>query len=590
MMNSLRFWAVMTLLVAGAAAYADEVNTNKIAQLRETADSLHSVGRSDSAAIIGQQAIALAMKSGNPAQIVGTHSAQGVFLRSLGKINEALQSYENALQIVTSGKFREHPDQETIEEIASLYINLSVLNLDMAHKEEAKANALHAGEWTERSTNAEFRSQVFGVVGSVLTGTGNLPDALEYSERAYEDALESKNETAAFRAAAYTLLIASRLDRQEAARFWRKKCNELLPRIQSTMALLTYYQVECSIHLKSGNSTTAIEYFKKILSLEGIEKLPFVQSDCYSNMHLAYAHLGNYKEAYATLLKGNEVRDSLYEKEKAESLRKLTVKYETKEKELALSQSEARRATTLIWLLASITLSLALAIALIVYASRQRRQRMVKEMEFAHLRADIGRKLTEQYVEGLENERERMARELHDGVCNDLLAIQMNISNGISELSTAKLIDSCRESVRRISHELMPPEFSYATLDEVIRYYVSKQAEAHKQDLHICYASSTTAGWDTIDDRTALEVYRIVQEAVGNAIKHSGAKEIRVSLNRNGDSLHATIEDNGGIQPNGQRGLGMNSMNKRAGSINGHITLHRPATGGTQVMLTVALR
>lgn len=99
----------MTLSSAMSFAYADDIA--EIAHLRETADSLHCIGRTDSAAIVGEQAILLADKCGDPTQIVGTNAAQGVFLRSLGRIDEALQRYEDALAIITSGKFRENPDQ-----------------------------------------------------------------------------------------------------------------------------------------------------------------------------------------------------------------------------------------------------------------------------------------------------------------------------------------------------------------------------------------------------------------------------------------------------------------------------------------------
>ena len=113
-----------------------------------------------------------------------------------------------------------------------------------------------------------------------------------------------------------------------------------------------------------------------------------------------------------------------------------------------------------------------------------------KEIEFAKLRADIGQQLTRQYIDGLENERQRMSRELHDGVCNDLLAIEMNISSGKSVESTLNLIGACREAVRRISHELMPPEFAYANIDEVVRFYVNKQAEANSGKVAINYTST----------------------------------------------------------------------------------------------------
>lgn len=172
-----------------AAKTAADGNAAEIAALREAADSLHSIGRTDSAAIVGQRAIELAEADGNPTQVVGAHSSQGVFLRSLGKVDEALASYEKALEIVTSGAFRENPDDEAIEEIASLYINLSVLNLDMQQKEDAAKNAIHSAEYIARSSDAELKSMIFGVVGSVLTGCGDLNNALKYQGLAYDSAL-----------------------------------------------------------------------------------------------------------------------------------------------------------------------------------------------------------------------------------------------------------------------------------------------------------------------------------------------------------------------------------------------------------------
>ena len=82
---------VLSLLMAitSVITYASANDIAEIARLRATADSLHSIGRTDSAAIIGEKAIWLADKSGNPTQIVGTNAAQGVFLRSLGRIDDA---------------------------------------------------------------------------------------------------------------------------------------------------------------------------------------------------------------------------------------------------------------------------------------------------------------------------------------------------------------------------------------------------------------------------------------------------------------------------------------------------------------------
>lgn len=574
-----------------AMSFASGGNTAEIARLREAADSLHSVGRTDSAAVVGEKAILLADKAGDPVQIVGTNAAQGVFLRSLGRIDEALKKYETALAIVTSGTFRKNPSQEAIEEIASLYVNLSVLNLDMQNKEQAARNAESAGEWVAMSKDAELRSLIYGVAGSVLTGCGDMEKAMKFQELSYDNSLKCGSSDAAFRAATYTMLISDRAGDKGKARQWREKCEELMPQITSMTSKLAYYQAECSICLKNSDNKGAIVWFDKILGLDGIDNFPFVKFDCYNNLHMAYAGIGDYHNAYETLLRSNELRDSLWAQEKEESLRDLTVKYQTKETELALAQSEAKRANTLMWLFAALLLLLAGAVIFMIYAARQKRRRMQREMEFARIRADIGRQLTQQYIEGLESERQRMARELHDGVCNDLLAIQMNINAGKPSDSTASMIDTCRESVRRISHELMPPEFSYASLDEVVRFFIAKQAEANKGKIAFDYDSlAVDKDWNEVPDATALEIYRIVQEAVGNAVKHSGADKIDVKLSLTKENLEAVITDNGTYRQNfssSKKGIGLESIRRRANSVGGTVSMKTPENGGTEVKLRV---
>ncbi|MDE6278079.1 MAG: hypothetical protein K2M06_08230 [Muribaculaceae bacterium] len=585
------FVFVLAFILFSTSTRVEAQTGSALEQLIDLADSLHSAGRTDSAAIVGADAVRLAEKIGSPSQRIVAYSSQGVYLRSLGRMDDALKSYESGLEIATSDAFRNNPDTEAIEEIASLYINLAVLNLDMQQKDEAIRNAEFSAGWIAKSDDAPLKSTIFGVVGSVLMAGGAYEKAAHYQDLAYSNAIEAHNGDAAFRAAVYTMLLSDRLGNKRDVAAWRQKCVALFPEITSMMSKLAYYQAECSICLKNDDKAGALEWFGKLLALEGIDNLPFVKLDCYGNMHTTYADLGNFEKAYSTLIVYNELRDSIMASDKEESLRELTIKYETKETQLALAQSEARRARTMMWLFAALGVLLAGAVVFVVYVGRQRRRRMRKEMEYARLKADTARQLTQQYIEGLENERRRMAGELHDGVCNDLMAIRMSIDAGKSSGETARMIENCRESVRRISHELMPPEFSYASLDEVVRFFIAKQVQANAGKIHISYTSEapSPAHWQNIPDATALEIYRIIQEAVGNAVKHSGADTVRVLLKLEGTRLEASVVDNGHYNSSGKKGLGLESIRRRANSIGGSATILHPEDGGTKVLLTAEI-
>lgn len=581
---------VVCLLFIIFPVFSAATEIEEYARLRYVADSLHAVGHTDSAIIEAERAFNIAKRSNTASWLVGTHSSLGVYLRSTGKIDEALMHYDEALKIVTTDEFRRNADEDALEEVAALYLNLSMLHFDMAHKKEAVQYAENAAKWAGMCADKEFQGQIYNAAGPIFTATGQPEKAMEYQAKAYDCAIESGNDDAALRASAYTMLSCDMLGREKDVEEWRERCRILMTRVTATMARLTYYQTECSINIRRGNSLSTIAWLDSILNLDGIQNMPFVVLDCYNNIHVAYGELGQYDKAYEALLKGNALRDSLYEQTKAESLRELTVKYDAKEKELALAVSEASRSNIRFWLVVVLAVLVMTAALFVIYSLRQRHRRQKREAEFAALRHNTERQLTERYVEGLENERTRMARELHDGVCNDLAAIQMILTEENPSSPSLSMLDTCREQVRRISHEMMPPEFNYATIDEVLRYYVLKLGSS-TSSVRCTYSSSPSgADWAAVPDNVSLEIYRIVQEAVGNAIKHATAQEISVCMNRTDKGIELTISDNGKPRNTSQTaGIGRRTMRQRAVASGGRLTVDSSPTG-TVVRLVLELK
>ena len=293
----------------------------------------------------------------------------------------------------------------------------------------------------------------------------------------------------------------------------------------------------------------ALELFDKILSTKGVESMPFIVYDCYNNMHEAWAALGEWRKAYETQGKAVALKDSLFEADKAESLRQLDAKYKAAEKELELARSESELARTRMYLAVTALVVLACAVLIYTYVQRQRRKAREHEAEFARLKADTDRRLTRRYIDGLESERSRLAKELHDGVCNDLYTVELYLGgtdNGAHDDGAGRaeklkgMINECREQARRISHELMPPEFNYADIRLVLEDYLMRTAEASGIDISFD-ATPDGADWSRLADTTALELYRITQEAVNNAVKHSGATAIEVTLDDSAGTLTLAI-------------------------------------------------
>ena len=209
-------------------------------------------------------------------------------------------------------------------------------------------------------------------------------------------------------------------------------------------------------------------------------------------------------------------------------------------------------------------------LAFLVYIMQWLKQRRIERQ--AKLQAEAS------YREGQEQERSRLARELHDGVSNQLLAIEMKLRDeeGLSPQAIEMLSES-REQVRRVSHELLPPEFESATLDDVLADYTDSMDGTG--NCTVSYTSTPPdADWSQLPRMTALEVYRIVQEAVANAMKHGHATTVSIGMHQGDNGQLTVIVSNDTAQDTDKRqpaGIGQRTMQQRATAIGGTITFHK---------------
>lgn len=570
-MKTLKTFLTLLLVLVCAAAYGG----GTLDGLRQKADALHAEGKNDSAVIVAEKALAEAVTNGDTTAIVGLNSSLGVYLRTMGKLDEALKHYGEAMKLCTTEAYKRRADEDARQEAAVLYLNLATLHIDMQHKEQAAYYARLCADWAARCTDRGFKSQVMSQNGLVLLMCGDNKEAARQLSAAYSNAVAAGQQASALSAAAYMVAVTDRLDDKAAETLWRSRCRELEGKVADTMTLIAYYQILCGVEMNRQDWNAAIALFDKILSVKGVDKMPFVVYDCYNNMHDAWAKLGQWRKAYDCLGRAVTLKDSLFEAEKAESMRDLTVKYQSKEKELALARSEAALSQTRMHIAVGVLAVFFCAVFVLFYIQRQRRKAKEREAEFARLKADTDRRLTQRYIEGLESERGRLAKELHDGVCNDLYTVQLRMAQGTCDMAEqAGMISACREQVRRVSHELMPPEFSYADICIVIDDYLQRAGEASGCEVSFT-ATPDDADWAAVPDATALEMYRIVQEAVTNAVKHSGAASIDVALDMQENGLSLTVTDDGTPAERSGTGIGKRTMRQRAEAVGGRLTVER---------------
>jgi len=144
--------------------------------------------------------------------------------------------------------------------------------------------------------------------------------------------------------------------------------------------------------------------------------------------------------------------------------------------------------------------------------------------------------------------------------------------------------------VRQLSHNLHPPMLKDAGLPEALRGYCDEFSRVRNIPVS-CHAD------DRVQDLSrgaALALYRIAQEAMGNAVTHGGAQHVDVRLARSNGLVSLTVTDDGkGFDANrigGSRGLGLINMRERARQLNGTFELNSEPGRGTTVRVTIPFR
>ena len=200
--------------------------------------------------------------------------------------------------------------------------------------------------------------------------------------------------------------------------------------------------------------------------------------------------------------------------------------------------------------------------------------------------------------DGEEMERQRLSRELHDGIGQSLIAIKLRlenllyqdgneIRNSIQELKN--YFDQIIDEVRRISNNLMPSVLEVFSIPIAFRNLFSETEEHSNLRIHF----EAKGNFDDLNKKIKTYIYRLTQEALNNIVKHAESKEVWVYLTRDTDQLRLVIRDDGkGFSPEtlgAEAGNGIHNMRERASLLQGQITIHSIPLKGTTITLDVPI-
>lgn len=276
---------------------------------------------------------------------------------------------------------------------------------------------------------------------------------------------------------------------------------------------------------------------------------------------------------------------------KAEDEKKIAFLHsEKKQKEM-----EVNKKNYYLWALSLFLLFiLILLVFLFIIYKNNKKLSEQKEINLQQKIEDIKQKeeltLTRAILEGEEKERERIAKDLHDGLGGMLAGVKINFSTWSSAHLEAKehgdfykILDQLDLSItelRHVARNLMPESllnFGLETaLHDLCEFYIRKDLDIDFQPINIEKKLPLTI---------QLNIYRIVQELLANAVKHSGASNILLQCSQSGENFLITIEDNGkGFNKERQepvKGMGFLNLKNRVNYLKGKIEIHSDPQGTT---------
>ncbi len=495
--------------------------------LNEEGDSLLNMGQYDEALGKYRQAQALARKAGDIVAESTTLTNQGVAYRLTERPDSALHCYQRALALV------ENTGEKA--ETSHVLCSIAILYINTGRRGESEDYARRASKAAHESGDLDMIMYCDYTYGSILTLQGKFDEAISALRGMVAEA--DRQQRPVFMLKGYTAIIDyfMKSEQRDSIARYIAIADTLFPRVPvAAPEALGYLEEKYLVQRYLGQYAQSLDTQHELLRLREkglvtpIDRLYNIMARNYTDLHQHAEAARYYEMALAA-------KDSIAQSNIDEQLSEFSARFDTQQKEVEIARLSASRSRMLLWL------SLAVAAILLLL------------LAVAMLRRNARLRSARRYIEGMEEESERIGRELHDGIAGDLLALRMQAAD-LSAADVQDVLGTVHDDVRRVSHELMPPRFDKVSLGECIASYLQT----------VPTATFVCEGDGSIAPEKAFHLYRILQETITNIRRHANATYIRVTL-----TAHALTIENDGCAATTSVGIGSDTIRHRTKAIGG---------------------
>lgn len=521
----------------------------------EKANNMLILGRMTDALPLCRQAISEGERIGSDEVLINQYSTCGIVYRRLGLADSAMWAYQHGIEVSKRVGLKDY--------VANLYNNIAVMFVETDRLKEGISYAEEATRWATEAKDTVELFSALATKASALLKQNDYKGARHTIVPHFDEILGTGSTPLALKTASPMLQSCIKLGLIDEADSYLRKLQPVMQKVEpASNGSLGILEIEAALMHAQHNYMGELALWNRIETLcktnQGVpqQRIMWSKAEC---MRLT----GNTNEALRYMREAYNIADSTKNSDVNRQLSEFSVRYNTQQKELQIVKLNQEKATerarlmTVVLVLAVTSMLLAFGIVLILYKRR-----------IANQRYELN--LRRKYIEGLESERARLARELHDGVCNDLLGLQILMTTSDKE-QTIPILKDIMIGVRQISHDLMPPRFAHADIAKVAADYVAHYPLANCK---INFQATDTDRWQHIDQAKAFEIYRIVQELMGNIAKHANAHIINVYMTYEKWGQIVLEVENDGAQPqlkDSTNGIGLYTTTDRVLGMNGEI-------------------
>ena len=537
-------------------------------------------GNSDSANYYFQKSLALSKKNNFITIEVRSINNLGMYNWNKGNWNIALQYFFNALQINQN-----LPLKEKINE-SICFNNIGLIYQEMGLYDNAIK--YHKNAYSIRLKDNLFKDQASSLnnIGICYRNKKDYKKAIEAFNKGIKTAKTSNNLQEVVKNTENLASVYIDLEQYQNALSYNLEAEKLSKNIEDSpkeKLLRDSYIAICYNKLKKYSLSLA--YCNEALQiLKNNESLETYASDLYrisasTNYALRDIEKGDYfSNLYNVLLK------KIFSQDNSKHIAELETKYQTAQKEKLILQQQAESKQKNIWL---ILISSIAIIGFLLF--RQQRLKSRQQKEQALLENEL---LQEQSNFKIQEQRLEISRELHDSVGSQLtfiISILDNLKNAPVKLENAieKKIDNlsgyANNSISELRDTIWALNTDNLTISELETRILNfvKEASESVETIDFDFKNSTVTNYQ-LTSKQGINLFRVVQESVNNAVKHSKANKINIILYEVENQLSIKIQDNGqgfDYEEKRKKSYGLTNLQNRIKELNGNFELITNDTG-----------